>query len=362
MDQATQQLLASDAVDRSVSQIDFTDLNGQKVYFDTSHIRDPKDISIGFVNSDYIISALRQQMLAAGCHLQDKIEDSKYVVEARVGALGTDGHEVIYGIPANNMLGVVTSFVPTSPAVQTPTIPEISFAKKNNQLAAAKIAVFAYNRETREAVWQSGISRAKSTTRSTWVMGAGPFQSGTIYKGTRFAGADLENPLGPKATAENAVQPAAYDKEVRFIENKPPTDILLSHNAIETDSDTRDGLFVGTLSAVDENISDHHMYNLVPDGTGHDNASFLIDGNRLLLRPGATLDPQAKSTYTVRVTVTDNVAPLTRDLLVHLQTQHTQVPGRLAPPVGAQPLPPPTATTPAPAATPAPASAPPAKP
>ena len=57
---ATEQLIISDAVDRSVSQIDFRPLSGKKVYLDTQYVRSIK--GPGFVNADYIISSLRQQM------------------------------------------------------------------------------------------------------------------------------------------------------------------------------------------------------------------------------------------------------------------------------------------------------------
>ena len=63
--QATEQLLLSDAVDRSVSTIDFRPLSGEKVYLDTSYLRSVKATT--FVNADYVTSALRQQVIAAGC-------------------------------------------------------------------------------------------------------------------------------------------------------------------------------------------------------------------------------------------------------------------------------------------------------
>jgi len=55
-------------------------------------------------------------------------------------------------------------------------------------LGAAKVAVFAYKRTTHEPYWQSGIARSSSTSRDTWFLGIGPWQAGTIYEGTRFAG------------------------------------------------------------------------------------------------------------------------------------------------------------------------------
>lgn len=209
---ATQQLLSSDAVDRTIEQIDFRDLSGKTVYLDTQYIQAVK--GVGFVNSPYIISSLRQQLVAARCLLQDKKEDAEYVVEARIGALGIDSHEITYGIPASNGLSTAASFVPTAPPI--PSIPEISFAKKKDQLAAAKIAVFAYNRKTRQPVWQSGVNEAKSSAKDTWVFGAGPFQHGTIYEGTQFAGTRLGIPFLHRHRRQARV--VGYRGEVHFRE------------------------------------------------------------------------------------------------------------------------------------------------
>jgi hypothetical protein len=188
---ATEQLLTSDAVDRSVAEIDFSHFAGRKVYLDTQYLQ--KASGVGVVNADYVISSLRQQMISAGCLLQEKKEDAEYIAEARIGALGTNAHEVTYGMPANNLLSAASSFVPMVPSV--PTIPEIAFAKRHDQLAAAKVSVFAYLRETRAPVWQSGVSVAKSKAKDSWILGAGPFQRGTIYEGTQFAGQRLRFPF-----------------------------------------------------------------------------------------------------------------------------------------------------------------------
>lgn len=216
---ATEQLLTSDAVDQTISQIDFSNLANKKVFFDTTYIKNVK--GMGFVNGDYIISSLRQQIVAANCLIQEKKEDADYVIEARVGTLATNGHEVNYGIPASNMLSSAASLVPTAPSI--PTIPEISLAKKNNHSAAAKISVFAYNQKTRERVWQSGVLQAKSTARNTWILGAGPFQRGTIYKGgTQFAGSKIEIPLTGEDEFSNA-STVDYLESARFIETPETT-------------------------------------------------------------------------------------------------------------------------------------------
>ncbi len=183
---ATEQLLISDAVDQAISRIDFHSLRGKKVFLDAQYLQSVK--SAGFVNSEYIISSLRQQLTAAQCLIQDTRETADIVVEPRVGALGTDGHEVVYGIPQS---GSITSAAAILSSVPIPAIPEISFGKSNAQSGIAKVIVFAYDRETRRPVWQSGIAKAESTSSNTWYFGAGPFQKGSIYEEMRFAGQKL---------------------------------------------------------------------------------------------------------------------------------------------------------------------------
>jgi hypothetical protein len=189
---ATEQLLMSDAVDSTITKMDFRALSGQKIFLDTTYVAAAGKVIPGvpmpanLVTSDYIISALRQQLTAAGCMLVDNREAAELVCEARCGALGTDGHSVTYGLPANNFLSTATAVLPGTPML--PSIPEISVAKREMKSAAAKIAVFAYDRETREPVWQSGIAQAGSSARDTWVLGIGPLQQGSIYGGSRFAG------------------------------------------------------------------------------------------------------------------------------------------------------------------------------
>jgi hypothetical protein len=179
---ATDQLIAGDAVDRTVSQIDFRILGGKKVFLDTQFIN--KTIpGVGFVTSEYMISSVRQKMMCDGCLLQEKTDDADFVVEMRIGALGADGHEVIYGVPPNNYLTIAASVVPTAPqgAAAIPSMPELSVGKKDDQMAAAKIALFAYNRRTREPIWQSGINESRSMVADRWYFGAGPFHKGNIY-------------------------------------------------------------------------------------------------------------------------------------------------------------------------------------
>jgi hypothetical protein len=215
--EATQQLLASDAVDRSVAAIDFRPLAGEKVFFETKYLTNYK--GIGFVNAEYVISSLRQQMFAAGCLLQEKLEDAEYVVEARVGTLGNDEHDIVYGVPANNGLATASAVVPNAPPL--PSMPEISVARRHNQRAAAKIAAFAYHRETHAAVWQSGLSVARSSERDTWVLGAGPFEKGSIHDGWEFAGTRVGLPWWRRRAAPKSGPIAEFSQEMVFARPTP---------------------------------------------------------------------------------------------------------------------------------------------
>ncbi|TWT50696.1 hypothetical protein Pla22_34390 [Rubripirellula amarantea] len=227
---ATSQLVMSDAVDRSIAAIDFRPLSGRKVYLDTSYMRQIKGES--FVNADYTTSAMRQQIAAAGCLLQDSSNDAELIIEARIGTLGTDDHRVTFGIPENKSLGSVISLVPGAPAV--PTIPEIAFARREAREAAAKVAAFAYDRETREPVWQSGVKPANATAKDTWVLGVGPFQGGSIRERTKLAGGALRFNR-KKQTGSPAIvydrPPVDYTAVTRFQEGEPL--LHFDENAIE---------------------------------------------------------------------------------------------------------------------------------
>ncbi len=173
---ATEQLLISNAVDRAVEQIDFRPLTAKRVYLDAQYLD-------GTVDKGYLVSSLRQSLLAHGCLLQEDRTKSTYVVEVRSGAVGTDRHSLLVGVPQMT----VPTFIPGQPS----QIPEIPVAKKNDAQGVAKIAVFAYNRVSGRRVWQSGIAEAGSEAKDMWVAGMGPFRKGTIVQGTELAGEDL---------------------------------------------------------------------------------------------------------------------------------------------------------------------------
>lgn len=209
---ATEQLLVSDAVDNAIATIDFRSLAGENVYFDTRYLINVK--GVGFVNAEYIISSLRQQMIAADVRLKEKIDEADYVVEARVGTLGSDGNEIIYGIPANKGAAMASTVLPSAAAL--PALPEISVARKESQLGAVKVAAFAYDRRNGTPIWQSGIARSRTTSQDVWLFGAGPFQRGSIHARTEFAGGEIRLPGRARGNEPEQGPPVAIDEEFYF--------------------------------------------------------------------------------------------------------------------------------------------------
>lgn len=195
----TDQLVLSDAVDRTIAQFDFRVLAGKQAYLDTQFLK-PQKTAVP-VNANYIISSLRQQLFAANVRLTEKKDEAEYVVEPRVGALGTDDHEISYGVPASSAVATAASFVASSPPI--PVIPELSLARRREGVGGVKLAVFAYERKSKRPVWQSGIKTARANARFLWVLGAGPFQQGTIFKRTQFAGNEINLPLVGEQSEED---------------------------------------------------------------------------------------------------------------------------------------------------------------
>lgn len=186
---ATEQLLISNAIDQAVQSVDLKTLSGQSVFLDDTRLGE-------VVDRNYLISTLRQHLLASGCKLRDQRDQADYIVEARAGAVGTDRNDLLFGVPSTN----VPQIFPVQP-VPGAVIPEIPIAKRRDQTGIAKIGVFAYHRETGTPVWQSGLVHQESSSNDVWILGAGPFHRGTIHDGAALAGKSL----GSDAEKQEAV-------------------------------------------------------------------------------------------------------------------------------------------------------------
>jgi hypothetical protein len=199
----TEQWLVSSAIDEAVSRIDFSVLRDKTVFLDSQYL----DLLV--VDKGYLISSVRQVLLASGCLLQEDRAKATYIVELRSGGIGTDRHDVLVGLP---QMSIPTFYLTQGLPAQTP---ELAVAKSTKQIGGAKIEVFAYNRATGQPVWQSGIAQHKTLTKHRWLMGIGPFQSGTILSGTSLAGEPIPIPFfgekDPDTLTDQSVVPVSHE-------------------------------------------------------------------------------------------------------------------------------------------------------
>ena len=259
----TDQLLMSNAVDLTVGDLDFSTVAGEKIFLDTQFINVTEG-TYGFVNSQYIISSLRQQLIAHGCELLDSKAESDYVIEARVGALGTDSQTITYGIPGNNTLGNRASLTPNAPAI--PVIPEISIAKRDDTAGIAKISVFIYETKTKMPIWQSGIEYARSTSNDMWIFGAGPLQWGTVHGQAKFA--EMNEEALEKGYEGLMVKPiqGLYEnkRSSAWLKVKPLIEVTLKVIAVNEGDGKAKGM-VGAIVAEGEDDGKFYRVNV---GTG----------------------------------------------------------------------------------------------
>jgi len=208
----TEQLLLTNAWDTALQKVDFRPLTGVPVYLETG--------SITAIDQGWVTSSLRQAMLTQGVLLRAKPEQAQWIVEARVGAYGTDEHSLMIGLPQ-------TTVPATIPGIPAGTIPEMPLVKKSNQQGLAKLALFAYDRASGQFIWSSGTVLATSSAKDTYIGGVGPIQGGSIREGTEFIGIKL-----PVASEANGPEAAAAARQ------NAPSDPSALRQSVTTDLDS----------------------------------------------------------------------------------------------------------------------------
>ena len=222
---ATEQMLISDAIDRAVSRIDFRLLAGKEVYLDTSFLGET-------VDKEYLTSTLRQQMVSTGCVLKEKREQAAFVVEVRAGTVGTDRHDLLYGVPGFN-LPTFAGPIPGRGAAEHVSGSGLGQADRSAGGRETR-CVRLPSRERRRRLAIGGRRRRQQRPRPVGVR-AGPFQRGTIYDHTQFAGDDFHVPLiDGTQTAEGVPAPVRVSQQRLF--NSPSIFPKKSPSALASDT------------------------------------------------------------------------------------------------------------------------------
>ncbi len=188
---ATEQLLLTNAWDAALDKVDFRPLAGVPVYLDTNNV--------SAIDQGWVVSSIKQAMLSQGVLLRQKPEQAQWVVEARVGAYGTDEDSWLLGIQQTTVPPLVTG-------VPSGTIPEIPIIKRSRQSGVAKLALFGYDRNSGQLVWNSGTMLAVTNAKDVHVLGVGPIHSGPLQKKPEFVGIKLPLPSEGDSTDPTAIK------------------------------------------------------------------------------------------------------------------------------------------------------------
>ncbi|QDT04086.1 hypothetical protein K227x_24740 [Rubripirellula lacrimiformis] len=157
---ASEQVLISSAIDRAMSNVQFEDFAGYKIFIEEKYLDS--------VDKGYLVGSLRHRILKAGGSIAASADAADLVLEARSGGVGTDSQESFVGIPSLGIPGMPIE------------LPEIKFASRNTQMGTAKLGLVCYDPKTGKAMGLGGESTALTHNNDTYVLGVGPFRSGTV--------------------------------------------------------------------------------------------------------------------------------------------------------------------------------------
>ena len=149
---ATEQLMLSTAADRAAEQLTFGMPEGTKVFVDSTNF-DAYD-------GKYAIAKIRSRVLESGANLVNEKEQADAILEIRSGALSTDDHTFIVGIP---------SFQVPIPFAGELTFPELALFKKGAEKGVAKFAAVGYDTKTGKLIHSSDAKYGFST-QTEWVV------------------------------------------------------------------------------------------------------------------------------------------------------------------------------------------------
>jgi hypothetical protein len=195
---AREQLLISNAVDQALSKVDFASFQGQRVLVDEKYL--------DCTDKGYVIGSIRHRLMLNGATIAAKPEEADVVMELRSGGVGTDDADSYLGIPQIVLPGMLT-------------LPEVKLVTRTRQSALAKIGMVAYDAKSHQLLGAGGVSSSLSDDNNLFVMGIGPFQSGTARRElqeTTVRQVNEPNQSLPTTVAFNANFESASEKPERL--------------------------------------------------------------------------------------------------------------------------------------------------
>ncbi len=161
----TEQLLLTGTWDNALSHVDFSSLAGQRVFLDNQYITAP--------DKDWITSSIRRTMAEQGLLLENNKDKAQVIIEAALGAYGTDERDRKFGLPGFSVSPSLTTGAALSSSGSSTSL---TFSETNQQDAVVKASLFAYDPKTGRLLWESSPLFNAQGVRDHFVMGSGPYR------------------------------------------------------------------------------------------------------------------------------------------------------------------------------------------
>lgn len=156
---AVEQLLLTNAVDRSVSKLDFRMLAGEKIRIDYSNLAPQTE-------KNYVQAILEARVAAAGAIIALKADEAKYVLRPVCATLATEDSKIMFGTPQLP--------VPIPDMSLSLVIPELPLFKRINRYGHCKLAVEILEAKTNKQARVVGPA-ISSSIYTNWVICFIPF-------------------------------------------------------------------------------------------------------------------------------------------------------------------------------------------
>jgi hypothetical protein len=161
----TEQLLLTATWDDALYHVDFSPLAGSRVFLDAQYI--------SVVDKDWVISSIRRAMAEQGVLLENNKDKAQVIVEAAIGAYGTDERDRKVGLPG---FSIVPSLTTGAAVTSSGSSTSLTFKETNQQDAVVKARLFAYEAKSGRLVWETAPLLNAQGVRDHFVMGSGPYR------------------------------------------------------------------------------------------------------------------------------------------------------------------------------------------
>ena len=175
---ATEQILISSAIQRSVKGLDLDFLKGSKVFVNSDYL------TVGENEKPFLVGAIQGHLLRSGCLIMQTREESNAVISFRNGGIGVDNYDLKVCVPGfsynrvSNDYSTPPTVLPTVQQVGSITTPEFSVYRNCTQVAIASLFYTVY--ASNPVFYHAGESVGQAVRSDFWILGLGPLTNTNV--------------------------------------------------------------------------------------------------------------------------------------------------------------------------------------